>query len=71
MATIQQLTEAHKGEWLAIAVLRDSPSGPQDGELLYHSTDRDDVWKRIKGDRRRVYVTYGGPPLEEGYAAAF
>lgn len=71
METIQQLKDAHKGEWLAIAVVRESEAGSEEGELVYHSRDRNDVWKRIKGDRRKIYVTYSGPPLDEGYAAAF
>lgn len=71
MDNIQELKEAYKGEWLAIAVSKEGPSGPQAGELIYHSRNRDEVWSKIRGDRRRIYVTYAGPLLEEGHAAAF
>lgn len=71
MTSIRELKEAYKGEWLAIAISKDSLSGPLEGKLIYHSKNEDEVWERVKGDRRRVYVTYAGPLLEEGYAAAF
>ena len=71
MATIQELKEWYKGEWLAIELVGDSQAEPQDGELVYHSSDHDDVWRSIKGDKRRIYVTFAGPALAEGHAAAF
>lgn len=71
MVSIQELKEAYKGEWLAIAVVHAEGYEPQEGELIYHSKDREDVWRRIKHDRRRIYITYAGAFLEEGYAAAF
>ena len=71
MARIHDLKEAYKSEWLAIEILKDSPAGLLEGELIYHSKNMPDVWKQIKGDKRRIYVTYAGPLLEEGFAAAF
>lgn len=71
MATIEQLKQKHQGEWLAISVLKEGEAGPDEGDLVYHSANRDEVWRRIKGDPRKIYVTYGGPALEEGYAVAF
>ncbi len=71
MATVQELKEAYKGEWLAIAVAKRGEAGIEEGELVHHSKDADEVWRRIKGDKRKIYVTYAGPPLPEGYAAAF
>lgn len=71
MARIGELKERYKGEWLAIHILKEGASGPEEGELLYHARDADEIWKLIQGDRRRIYVTYAGPPLPEGHAAAF
>lgn len=71
MPKIEELKETYKGRWLAILVLREDSAGPQEGELLYHSESREEVWKRIRGDKRKIYVAYAGPLLQEGYAAAF
>lgn len=71
MAGIEKIRSAYQGEWLALAVLKEETGEPRDVELVYHSKDRDQVWKRIRGDKRRIYVTYAGPMFEEGYAAAF
>ena len=71
VAKIEQLKEDYEGEWLAIAVTNRATEGPTEGELLSHSTDRVHVWKTIRGDPRHIYVTFAGPMLKEGYAAAF
>ena len=71
MSNIKQLKEEHKGEWLAIAVTDRTTEGPTEGELLSHATDRAYVWKTIRDDPRHIYVTFAGPMLKEGYAAAF
>ena len=71
MTAVRKLKEDYEGEWLAIAVLREGESGPEEGELVFHCRNREDLWQGIKGDERKIYVTYAGPALEEGYAAAF
>ncbi len=71
MNDIEQLKQKYDGEWLAIAVTKENVEGPSEGDLLHHSTDRKAVWKAIRGDRRHIYVTFAGPMLEEGHAAAF
>lgn len=68
---IEALKHQYQGEWLAIQVGREGPSGPEEGELVYHARGVQEVWRRLKGDRRRIYVTYAGPLLEEGWAVAF
>jgi hypothetical protein len=70
MSNIEQLKENHDGEWLAIAVTKKNIEGPLEGDLLFRSADRGAVWRAIRGDRRNIYVTFAGPMLEEGYAAA-
>ncbi len=71
MAKIEQLIKEDEGEWLAIAVTKENIEGPFEGDLLFHSVDRSAVWESIKGDRRHIYVTFPGPMLKEGHAAAF
>ena len=71
MPNIKQLKEEYKGEWLAVDIKKEDITGPLEGEVVYRSKDRSEVWLRIKGDRRRLYVTYAGPLIEEGYAVAF
>lgn len=71
MARIEEIREAYTGEWLAVVVLKDVKGEPTDVELIYHSRDEHEVWKNIEGDKRRIYVTYAGPMLDEGYAAGF
>ncbi len=71
MALISDLKQQYQNEWLAIRVLKEGISGPEDGELLYHAKDVHALWSKLKGDKRNVYVTYAGSAIEEGYAAAF
>ena len=71
MDRIEEIRESYAGEWLAIAILEESKGKPAEVELVCHSGDKDEVWKEIRGDSRRIYVTYAGPMLREGYAAAF
>jgi len=71
MATVQALKEAYSGEWLAIAIPEGVDVHSAEGELVFHSLDEHEVWRAIKGDRRRIYVTYAGSLLPEGYAARF
>lgn len=71
MTSIARLKQAYQGEWLAISIPDDGEARPEQGELVYHSADRDEVWRQITGDQRRIYVTYAGPLIEESHAVAF
>jgi len=70
MRTIQELIEQYPDEWLAIDVKDEEEGRPKTGRLVYHTKDRDEVWRKTKS-RRRLYIVYAGPPLKEGYIAAF
>lgn len=70
MPTIEELKEQHQNEWLAIDVTQSRDGEPLEGELVYHSAHRDEVWEKTK-DQEKLYITFAGPPLKEGYAAAF
>jgi hypothetical protein len=69
---IKKLKEKHKGEWLAIEVTKlNELNEPVEGKLLLHDGDHDRVWDKLPIDNKDVYITYAGPPLEKGHAAAF
>ncbi len=67
---IEELKEQYKDEWLAIEVTKEENTTPVEGKLICHSSEREEVWNKTK-DMQRVYIFYAGPPLKEGYAAAF
>jgi hypothetical protein len=71
MPKIERLKKEYPGEWLAIEVEEENDSGPISGNLILHHLDHDKIWEEIDRDERRIYVTYAGPPIEKGYAAAF
>jgi hypothetical protein len=72
MARIAEIKRRYRGEWLAIAVTKEANGEAVEGKLLLHSRNRDEVWRKVRLSRKtEVYVSFAGPPLEEGYAAAF
>jgi len=71
MARISDLKSAHPGEWLAIEVTHEGNEGPEEGQLLVHTTDRREARRYIGRAKGVVYVTFAGPPLDDGAAAAF
>lgn len=70
MAPNAQNRGTHQGEWLAIEVTEEADGQPSEGKLIYHSPVREEVWEKTR-ERKRLYITYAGPPLKEGFAAAF
>lgn len=69
---IKYLKEKYKGEWLAIRVTKEKDGRAIEGELIDSCKDKKEIWGRvIKIKEKGIYITYGGPPLKEGYAAAF
>jgi len=69
---IKELKEKYKDEWLAIKVSKVKNGRSVEGELIAHCKDQKEIWKKAKkGKEKGIYITYAGPPLEEGYAAAF
>ena len=72
MAKVDELKKRYKDQWLAIEVTKVEDGEAVEGKLVLHSKDRDEVWKRIRLSRKKeIFVTFAGPPLEKGYAAAF
>lgn len=70
MTHITDLIDRHRGEWLAIEITEESEGKPLQGELIYHSPDRWEVWEQTKS-KKRLFITYAGEALEKGWAAAF
>ncbi len=52
MPKIQELIKKYPGEWLAIEVTKELEGVPLAGKLIYHSTDRDEVWEKTKARKR-------------------
>ena len=72
MAAIEQLKAEYDGEWLAINVTASENYEAIEVELLYHSRDHDEVWRKIGEIPREIRkdydikVCYAGPLLAEG-----
>lgn len=72
MSLIAQLKEKYQGEWLAIEVIRYENHEPVEGSLLHHDKEREKLWQKVQlSPKKRIYVTYAGPLIDEGYAVAF
>ncbi len=72
MPLIEQLKSEHNGEWLAINVTESDEFEATEGELIYHSSDHDEVWgvvHEILKEKREgcdIAVFYAGPRLPKG-----
>lgn len=54
---------------MAIEVAKEENGISIEGKLILHRPDREKLWKEVPIYKDRViYVTYAGPPLDEGYA---
>jgi len=72
MAKIEKLKKEYEGEWLAIEVTKEENGVSIEGNLVMHTHDRERLWKEIPLYKNlAIYVTYAGPTLDDGYAAAF
>ena len=74
MPTLEAIRQSSPEQWLAVEVTEtDSNSRePVAGRVLTHATTREDIWARVRQWKDRdIFVFYNGPPLPEGYAAAF
>ncbi len=72
MAKIKDLKKKYKGEWLVIEVTKEEEGEAVDGKLILRSKNREEIWRKVKPSKtKQVYVTFAGPPLEKGFAAAF
>lgn len=64
---ITVLREQFAGDWLVIRVTKtDRLNQPLEGEVLFHSPDRDAVWEYQRGLKDDIYITFAGPIVPEG-----
>lgn len=73
---IKELKKKYKDEWLAIEVTKEENGRSVEGRLILHEKDRDILWEKLSSLKKTnkkedIYVTYTGPLLKKGYAAAF
>ena len=69
---IARIQKDHKDEWLLIRVSKtDGKSRPVEGELVFHSKNRDDVYAKQTGLDGDYYITYTGDIPKKGFAVAF
>ena len=66
MEKAQDILARFPGEWVAIEIVKDDDFGDAEGDLIVHSSCESEVWDRIYGDERLIYVDYSGPMLAEG-----
>lgn len=69
---IEEVKEKYKDEWVLIKVLKtDELNRPIEGEVLFHSKNRDEVYAKMKEVKGHTYTLYTGEIPKEGYAVAF
>ncbi len=74
MPTLEAIRQSHPEEWLAVEVTETDPDSrePAAGRVLTHAATRDEIWAQVRQWKHRdIFVFFNGPPLPEGYAAAF
>ena len=70
---IGKIMKRFKDEWLLIRVMKFDRKRtlPLTGKLIAHSKDRFEIEQRDKKQKALTLTIFSGPPLPEGYAAAF
>lgn len=69
---IEELKAQYKNEWLLIKVEKtDELNRPTEGELIAHSSNRDEIYSKMKKVKGHTYTLYSGKIPKKGYAVAF
>jgi hypothetical protein len=66
--TFQQMKRRYAGEWLLVRRAEtDDELNLLAGEVLAHSADRDEVYRKLLSEKPRgcVAIEFGGPPPED------
>ena len=66
MEKVDDILAKFPGEWVAIEIVKDDDFGGEEGNLIIHSCRESEVWDKINGDPRLIFVGYSGPMLAEG-----
>jgi len=69
---IEEVKRTFKDEWVIIRVLStDSLGQPLQGEVIAHSKERDEIYKKQRELHGDIALFYTGEIPKEGYAVAF
>ena len=69
---IEELKKRYKDEWLLIKITKtDKQDRPIEGEVLFHSKNRDEIYEAQKNLKEYLYITYSGEMPKKGFAVAF
>ena len=69
---IEEIKKKYKDNWVLIKVIKiDKLNRPIEGEVIFHSKNRDEVYAKMKKIRGHTYTVYTGEIPKEGYAVAF
>jgi len=69
---IEELKRKYKDEWLLIRVTAtDEQDRAIEGEVLFHSNNRDEIYEAQKHLQDDLYITYSGELPKKGFAVAF
>jgi hypothetical protein len=71
-ATIEEIQEKYKDEWVIIEVLEENEfEEPTRGRLIAHSKSRDEIYDLLKDRTGDIGVFFTGEIPKKGYAVAF
>ncbi len=69
---ISDIMKKYKNEWILIKITKTNEKDePVEGELIFHSKNRDEVYELQKKLKGYLYVTYSGELPKKGFAVAF
>ena len=69
---IEEINKKYKDEWILANVLKlDALDQPVELDVIAHSKNRDEIYKKQKGMKGFLAILYTGEMIEEGYAVAF
>jgi hypothetical protein len=64
---IEEIRKRIKDEWLLIDVTKvDKYNQSLEGQLLAHTKDRDEIWRRFREHKGDLLVMFSGELIEEG-----
>jgi len=67
--SLEKAKQQYTGEWLALLVTEEAPSGELFGQLIAHNPDRRELHRELREKRvNQAYVTFAGPVVKPGYA---
>ena len=74
MPSMEQIWRDHPRQWLAVKVTEEDPQThtAKAGEVVAEAEGYDEIWDKVASLKvKELFVFFSGPPLKEGYVAAF